>query len=190
MTEKNLLVIDGPSAVGKSTIVNYILFKQGDEFEIAKRVTTRTKRNSNEDDQSYEFINELEFRQLIKDGELVEYKDYLFGMSYGLPKVNISKCFHHGKNALAIINLGNGPMVKKNFPKAFCVFIYASIETIKKRLENRGIHTVGQLNERLNNAKKAEKFLSHYDLVIINENTTIDESVDEILKRFEEHNKT
>jgi guanylate kinase len=188
-SSKNLLIIDGPSAVGKSTIVNYILDNKNEDFEIARRVTTRNKRKSNEDDQTYDFIDQNSFKEMIDKNELVEYKDYLFGMSYGLPEKNVLKCFEHGNHAVGIINLGNIKMVKKKFPAAFGVFINTSLETIKRRLEERTIHSAEQINERLENARAANKVLGDYDLVIINENKTVEETVKEILHGFSEHNK-
>src|SRR5215210_6351306 len=104
--QPNLLIIDGPSAVGKSTVVNTLLEMEPDRFAIAKRVTTRAKRNTSEDNHSYEFVSHEAFEEMVNNEELVEYKNYLFGMSYGLPRKNVLDCFQRNKNALAIINLG------------------------------------------------------------------------------------
>jgi guanylate kinase len=185
---QNLLIIDGPSAVGKSTLVNYILQTSGSEFEAAKRVTTRPRRNSDEDDHSYEFIDETTFEMMIVNNELVEYHHYLFGMSYGLPKQNVLNGFSRNKNVIGIINLGNVFMVKKTFPSAFSVFLDVSLETIAKRLQQRGIHTSDQIEERLTNAKNARELIGSYDLVVKNENIEIPAAVNLIIRCFHEHN--
>jgi guanylate kinase len=180
---KNLLIIDGPSAVGKTTIVNLLLEKAHD-FEVAKRVTTRAKRQSEEDLLSYDFTDLDTFNQMIANGELVEFKHYLFGMSYGLPKKNVLDCLGRDKHTIGIINLGNMSMVKQTFPQAFGVFLDTSLETIKRRLEMRGIHTKEQIEERLMNAEKGFAFKKDYDLVIKNEGRPAAQVVDEILKNF------
>lgn len=181
---KNLLIIDGPSAVGKTTIVNLLLQNDDASFEVAKRVTTRKKRESEEDIHSYDFIDLAKFNQMIVNKELVEYKHYLFGMSYGLPRQNVLDCFTRNKHAIGIINLGNLNMVKKTFPNAFGIFLDTSIETIKRRLEARKIHTEEQINERLENARKGFTYKIDYDLVIKNEDRPAQEVVNEILTSF------
>jgi guanylate kinase len=180
---KNLLIIDGPSAVGKTTIVN-LLLEKNKNLEVAKRVTTRPKRESEEDLLSYDFIDLESFNRMITNGELIEFKHYLFGMSYGLPKKNVLDCFARDKHTIGIINLGNLVMVKKTFPHAFGVFLDTSLETIKRRLEARGIHTREQIEERLMNAQKGFAFKKDYDLVIKNEDRSAADVVDEILETF------
>ncbi len=186
---RNLLIIDGPSAVGKTTIVNIILNNFSHDFEVAKRLTTRLKRKSEEDLLSYDFITPDEFEKKILDKELIEYKHYLFGMSYGLPKKNVLACLEKDKHAIGIINLGNFRMVKETFPFAFGVFLDTSLETIRRRLDERNIHTEEQINERLENAKKGLAFRKDYNLVIRNEGRSPLSVTEEILNKFNTFNK-
>jgi len=185
---KNLLIIDGPSAVGKTTIVN-LLLENTNDFEVSKRVTTRQRRESEEDFLSYDFIDLDSFNSLVEKDLLIEYKHYLFGMSYGLPKKNVIDCIERNKHAIGIINLGNLSMVKKTFPNAFGVFLDTSIETIKKRLESRGIHTKEQIEERLLNAQKGFAFKKDYDLVIKNEGISVFSVVKYILDKLNRFNE-
>lgn len=187
ISDKKLLIIDGPSAVGKSTIVNLLLKNESPEFVIAKRVTTREKRDSPEDDLSYDFVSKAEFENMIKNNRFVEYHHYLFGMSYGLPIENVIKLLNQGCNVIGIINLGNIEMVRKIFPNCFGVFIKTSLSTIKNRLAYRNIHSIDEINERLENASKSAEFEKYYDLVIFNDGISPEKAVSIISDAFLAH---
>lgn len=182
--DRNLLIIDGPSAVGKTTVVDLLLTNRNPSFVIAKRVTTREKRNTGEDELSYDYVSKADFDNMIKRNELVEYHNYLFGMSYGLPKENILTLLEQGKNVIGMINLGNIKAVRKVFPNCFGVFIKASPHTIEKRLRMRNLHNDKQIKERLKNAQKASMYEEWYDLVITNEDISPEETVARISNAF------
>ena len=177
-----LLVIDGPSAVGKSTILEALLQQQELALEVAKRVTTRPKRK--EDDTSYVFINQKEYDKMVAEDELLEHHCYLFGMCYGLPKKAIMQQLKEGKNLIGMINLGNFAKLKAQLPNSYGVFINASITTIRQRLESRGTHSIEQIEERLDNARRGQQYLKDYDLIVVNENQTVENSVNEIIQAF------
>jgi guanylate kinase len=184
---KKLLIIDGPSASGKSTIIDIILENKSLPFEVAQRITTRAKRKGDENDPVYVFTNQEAFEEMIQEGALLEYKHYLFGMSYGLPVQSVESLLTEGKNVMGMINLGNISMVKEKVPECFGVLISASVETIEQRLRARQIHTEEQIEERLGNARKAKSFEPHYDLVIFNENKSAEEAAQEIINGFLAH---
>lgn len=182
-----LLVIDGPSAVGKSTIARGLLDLQDVHFDLIKRYTTRSRRESDNDDDLYEFVPHPEFRRLVDEGFFLEQKCYKFGMCYGLPGKETDRSLAEGNHALAMINLGNIGAVKSALPDAFGVFISASLDTIRERLLARRTHTAEQIEERLGNAADSIRFTPLYDLVVINEHRSVDEVVEEIKRRFLSH---
>jgi guanylate kinase len=184
---KNLLIIDGPSAVGKSTMVNLLIEQNQLPFYIVKRYTTRVKRNTAEDANSYEFVNSEEFQKMIDAGSLLEHYHYLFGMSYGLPKKEVIEAMQAGKNVIGMINLGNLRMVKQEIPNCFGVFLNASLDTIRKRLEDRGTHTAEQIEERLGNAKRGQSFVGDYDLEINTDAISPQAVLDKIIKAYKKH---
>jgi guanylate kinase len=177
-----LLIIDGPSAVGKSTILEALLEQQDMPLEVARRVTTRAKRDN--DDETYIFISHEEYDRMVECGELLEHHCYLFGMCYGLPKQIVEDNLAEGKNIIGMINLGNFPKVKAQIPNSFGVFIHASIDTIRERLESRGSHNVEQIEERLGNARKGLEYQKTYDVIVTNENRSVESTVQEILSQF------
>lgn len=178
----HLLVIDGPSAVGKSTIIDALLAQTDLPLHVSKRVTTRPRRPN--DDPNYIFIDYDKFNQMIEAEELLEHHHYLFGMSYGLPKKDVNDKLKEGKNLIGMINLGNFSEVRKQIPNCFGVFLNASLDTIRFRLESRETHTEEQIEERLGNAKKAQQYMADYNLVIKNQERSIASVTQEIVNSF------
>jgi guanylate kinase len=180
-----LVVIDGPSAVGKSTIVRALLAQTGIPLALAKRVTTRERRAAEDDEDIYEYVSHEEFRSTAASGGFIEHKCYKFGMCYGLPKENVIGRLTAGENLLSMINLGNIRMVKSVIPDAYGVFLSASLTTVRERLMRRGTHTPEQIEERLGNAADSLKFAPYYDLVTDSEKTPVEGVVAEILRGFD-----
>jgi len=179
-----LLVVDGPSAVGKSTIVRGLLTQNEVAFSLAKRVTTRERRAVEEDEDIYEFVTHENFRQTAEIGGFIEHKCYKFGMCYGLPKANVLERLTRGENLIAMINLGNIRMVKSVVPDAYGVFLSASLATVRERLLRRGTHTPEQIEERLGNAALSLTFMPYYDLVTDSEKTPVENVISTILRGF------
>ncbi|MFK7935267.1 MAG: hypothetical protein AB8G22_17270 [Saprospiraceae bacterium] len=179
-----LLIIDGASAVGKSTITDALLAQTDFPLVISRRVTTRSRRPN--DDLNYDFIDYQQFNQMVEDGALLEHFHYLFGMSYGLPKADVLNKLNTGKHLLGMINLGNFAGVQQQIPNSFGVFLSASISTIQQRLEARGTHTEEQIEERLGNAQKAKQYMADYNLVIKNEDRSIESVTKEIINSFKD----
>ncbi len=179
-----LLVIDGPSAVGKTTIFRALRAQTKIPFGVAKRYTTREKRPHEDDEDIYDFISHEEYRRLASQNEFIEYKCYKFGMCYALPKSQVLPRLAAGEHLLAMINLGNIEMVRRFVPHTYAVFLSASLDTVRRRLEERGTHSVGQIEERLGNAADSLRFLPLYDLVVKNEARPVSAVVDEIVEHF------
>lgn len=182
MNQGFLLIIDGPSAVGKSTILEALLEQKEIPLEVARRVTTRAKRAN--DDETYIFISHEDYHKMIECNELLEHHCYLFGMCYGLPKQIVEEQLEAGNNIIGMINLGNFPKVKAQVPNSFGVFIHASIDTIRERLESRGSHNIEQIEERLGNARRGLEYQKAYDVIVTNENRSVEDTVQEILSEF------
>src|SRR5262249_11279402 len=102
-------------------------------------------------------------------GAFIEYRDFLFGMSYGLPWAEAFTPLLEGRPALGVINLGNVEHVKTLAPEAVTVLVEASLDTIRRRLIARGVNTPEQIEERLGNAARVAEFRRFYDYVVTNE---------------------
>lgn len=170
-----LFLLDGASSSGKSTLVDRLT---GDpEFlELVPRYCTRERRSDDAGRREYIFIPHASFRERASAGAFIEYRDFQFGMSYGLPWAEAMMPLLQGRAALGVINLGNVEYVKALLPEAVTVLVDASLETIRRRLVARGLNTPEQVDERLGNAARVQEFRKFYDYVVTNEEGALTEA--------------
>lgn len=161
-----LLLVDGPSSSGKSTLVARLLETLPGLVSYVKRYTTRARRGA--DDRDYVHVTNEEFDRLVKSRQVFEHKHFLFGMSYGLSKKHADQVLRSGKVAVGIMNLGNIDEVRLVYPQSISVFIDADGSTLERRLQARGTHDEAQIAERLESARNASRLKSRYDFVISN----------------------
>ncbi len=162
-----MIILDGASCSGKTTLGTWLLEEADAGLELVPRHTTRAPRPEEHSGSEYLFTPMEALHRLTEAGELFEYRDFEFGMSYGLPwKLAIERLLS-GRNGLGIMNLGNVRHVKRVFPEAVTVLIHAPIEVIERRLRERGMPE-DHIAERLGNARRVESYRSFYDHVVVN----------------------
>lgn len=175
-----LYLLDGPSCSGKSSIKQRLLADSSLELTFVPRYCTRAPRESEKVESDYLFVGQVEFDRVKMCGGFIEYRDFLFGMSYGLPWSETFVPLKSGADALAIMNLGNVRHVKNIFPEALTILITASEDTLRKRLIERGVNNEEQIEERLQNARWAERYARYYDHVILNEDCQLENALEEV----------
>ncbi|MDV2479996.1 MAG: guanylate kinase [bacterium] len=175
-----LLVIDGPSGSGKSTILHALEADPSSGLTHVRRCTTREQRPGDDAEDNYRFVPPEEFRRMAKAGEFLEWKDFLFGMSYGTPRQEVEELLEAGRNAVAIINLGNLPAVKEVIPDAVGIFISTDLGDLERRLRARGNHTEEQIAERLGNAAASVQLQPLYDYVVSNDEGRLEACLQEV----------
>ena len=151
-----ILVVVGPSGVGKDTLMNKILYKYPQKFQKAVSYTSRKKRPGERNGYNYHYVTKEEFLQLIKDGKMVEYFFYS-GNYYGLPKKELEEV---KENKILYINIGisaTEKIVDLNIPANFIAILPPSLEALEKRLKQRGTETGKIIKERLETAKNEIK---------------------------------
>jgi len=161
-----LFIISGPSGVGKDTIVNNLQFGLYNLQKIPTFTTRKPRENEKEGDQYY-FVSKAKFKDLIKQGEILEYNFYN-GNYYGTSKKDIENALKSGKNVLLTIDVNGALNIKKQYPDACLIFIKSKLSDIKKRLEKRGQNTPREIEERLETAKKELRYAKYYDYIIEN----------------------
>jgi guanylate kinase/adenylate cyclase class IV len=161
-----LFLIDGPSGSGKTTIAEMLREEDDLRLQFVQRHCTRKSRTSEESE--YVFVSIEDFKRSARAGEFLEYRDFKFGMSYGLEWRNAISPLLEGKNALALMNWGNARHVKRLFPEARLILITASEDDLKRRLVSRGTHDEAQLAERLGNARRIAGNGADHHLVVQN----------------------
>ena len=182
MKEGKLIVVSGPSGVGKDTIVNEYL-KIHPEDEISVSMTSRGKREGETEGLNYYFRTKEEFEEAIKNDDLLEYTIYNNNY-YGTPKSEIENRLKEGKNVILVIEVVGAANVKRMM-KDKCTLIFImppSMEELKNRLvkRNSSTDTIENINERLDIAKDEIVESKKYDYKIIND--TVEKSVKELEK--------
>ena len=130
-----LVVISGPSGVGKTTIVRHVRDALGAGLSVS--VTTRPRSDSEVDGVDYHFVDEAEFAHQRDAGALLEWAEYL-GQCYGTPRRPVERAIAEGRIMLLEIDVQGGMQVKRSMPEAFAVFILPPGEDdLLKRLRNR-----------------------------------------------------
>jgi guanylate kinase len=179
-----VVIISGPSGVGKSTICKEIV-KRLDDAYLSVSVTTRPKTETEIDGQDYWFISEKEFRDRIKKGMLLEYAG-VFGNLYGTPKDKIMEALEVGKTVILEIDVQGARQAKTIFPDAVMMFILPpSSQVLAERINHRGRDTQEVAEERLVGAGiEIAAGWQHYENMIINEdlNQAVNECI-QIIKK-------
>jgi guanylate kinase len=172
-----LLVVSGPSGVGKSTITNRLRTDQ--RFWISVSVTTRLMRTGEVDGIDYIFVAEGKFNQMIKDNDFLEWADFA-GSKYGTPKKAVEEALQDGKNVILEIELNGARQVRKNSKNAILIFIEPpSWEELTARLINRGTESEQSTQARLDRAKEELSAAAEFDYVVINHQ--VEQSVAELV---------
>jgi guanylate kinase len=161
-----LLVVSGPSGVGKSTLTNRL--RDDDRFWISVSATTRSKRIGEKDGVDYHFVSDKEFDQMIEKNEFLEWANFA-GAKYGTPRQAVDKALASGKNVVLEIELNGARQVRKNSKDAVLIFIEPPTwEELKSRLEKRGTESEDSTQTRLDRAKEELSAASEFDHVIVN----------------------
>lgn len=164
-----LTVIAGPTAVGKGTVVKYIL-EHFDNVHLSVSATTRAPRPGEVEGQSYYFLSHDQFDQMIEDGDMLEYAVVHGQNKYGTPKQPVLAALEAGKQVILEIDIQGARQVKARMPEAQLVFIAPpSWQELVRRLEGRGTETPEEQARRLETAKVELEAQSEFDHVVIND---------------------
>lgn len=182
-----LLIISGPSGVGKGTIVKHLQDRYEEENKklyLSISCTTRSPREGEVNGVNYFFISEKEFKKRIKDNDFLEYNKY--GKEnhykyYGTPKSTVLKYLSEGYDVILEIDINGYKRVKKNYPDSIGIFIMPpDEEELYNRLKNRNTESEEDIQIRLETAKKEIRGRKIYDYEVVNENGKSQEASDEI----------
>lgn len=148
-----LVVVTGPSGVGKSTVVREVLRRTGAEFSVS--VTTRKPRPGETDGRDYRFVGRTAFENMVKHGELLEWAE-VFGELYGTPAGPVHEAIQAGKTIVLEIDVEGGIQVRDKMPDATYVLICPpGDQVLADRLTGRGSETPEKMRDRL--AKAAQE---------------------------------
>jgi len=172
-----LVVVSGFSGAGKGTLVRKLLDKY-DNYSLSVSMTTRNKREGEEDGVHYFFVDHKTFEKNIVEDGLLEYAAYC-GNYYGTPKHYVQKQIAEGKDVILEIEVQGALQIKKKYPDTLLLFVTPpSGEELIKRLRNRNTESEEEIMNRVSKAAEEASWINKYDYLIINDK--IDECVDEL----------
>lgn len=164
-----LVVLSGPSAVGKGTIASHIIANNPD-FDLSVSATTRLARPGEKEAESYYFVSEDDFSRMISSDELLEWATVHGRNRYGTPRIPVEKALAAGKHVLLEIDVQGAFQVRKSFPNALLVFVNPpSFEELEARMNKRGTEDLEDRIRRLETAKSELEQASSFDFQVINE---------------------
>lgn len=163
-----LIVLTGPSGVGKGTLMNAIL-QRYPELHYSVSATTRSPRPGEVNGKNYHFITRSEFEKSVTQGEFLEWAEFA-GNCYGTPREAVLNHIQSGKLVVLEIELEGARQIRHSFPSALSIFILPpSFAELEKRIRGRGQDAEEAISRRLNRAEEEIAAADEFDLQIIND---------------------
>lgn len=182
MSEPRLIVLAGPTAVGKGTVAGEVR-KHHPEIWISVSATTRPPRPGEIDGVHYHFISDEKFDEMVADNEFLEWAQVHNAYRYGTPRAPIDALLSSGQSALLEIDLQGARQVRAQMPSAFMVFLAPPTwEELVNRLIGRGTEDAAERERRLETAKRELAAQDEFDFVIVN--TKVEEARDQLVDLF------
>ena len=174
-----LIVISGPSGVGKSTVVGALADRHRFFFSIS--ATTRTARPGETNGVEYYFVDSDEFERMRDRGDLLEWAEYS-GNLYGTPRAPVLERLASGDDVLLDIEVKGAMQVKESYPGAITLFLTPPTEEeLERRLRNRGDTALEDIERRLSIARwQLSEARQRFDHVVVND--SVEAAVERILR--------
>lgn len=167
-TKGQLIVLTGPSGVGKGTLVQLLLERHPHWF-LSISATTRSPRAGEENGKSYYFLTKQEFERWIGEEKLLEWAEYA-GNYYGTPRQPVEAQITQGKTVLLEIEVLGARQIKQTFPSARRIFILPpSVEVLEERLRGRGSDSETAIAKRLAQAQQELQAAEEFDYQLVND---------------------
>ena len=179
-TEPLLIVISGPSGVGKDTIIQRM--KERDlQFQFVITATTRTPRPNEVHGRDYFFYSPAEFTQMIEKGELLEYA-LVYNDYKGIPKAQVRDALASGNDVVMRLDVQGAETIRQLCSDALMIFLSPQDEDeMISRLQERKTETPDGLKVRITTAKQEMMHINSFDYVVINRELHLEETVDTII---------
>jgi guanylate kinase len=176
-----LVIISGPSGVGKDTIIDALARRPREpDYHYVVTCTTRGPRPGEVPGLSYQFLSPHDFHALREAGELLE-ANQVHGNWYGTPRRQVAQALAEGHDVILKIDVQGARVVKDRVPDALLVFIVPpSLEALFQRLRSRATETADELEIRQRNAAIELARQGDYDRVVVNETGEVDRTAAEI----------
>ena len=174
MTERGLLIVfSGPSGVGKGTVRKEIFESSDNKFEYSVSMTTRPQRPGEVDGVDYFFRTRDEFEELIRQGQMLEYAEYV-GNYYGTPLTYVNETLDRGVDVFLEIEVQGALQVKQKVPDGVFIFLTPpDLEELQERLVGRGTDSSEVIAQRIERAKEEIALMREYDYAVVNDQVSL-----------------
>jgi guanylate kinase len=177
--EKGLLIVlSGPSGVGKGTVRKAVFSQPDIRFEYSISATSRSMRPGEREGIDYFFKSREQFEKMIQDEELLEYTEYV-GNYYGTPVEYVKQTLEEGKDVFLEIEVEGAKQIRDKFPDGLFIFLIPpSLSELQNRIRIRGTESDELISSRMQVAVEELKMMNLYDYVV--ENDKVEHAVEKI----------
>ena len=176
---KKLIILTGPSGVGKGTVIKEILDKETNIW-LSVSATTRSPRKGEKEGENYYFLSENKFRKMIDKKMFLEWAEFA-GNYYGTPLSSVREKIKKGFIVLLEIEVEGAKQIKEKFPESLSIFLLPpNKEELEKRIRNRGTDKEEAIEKRLSRANYEIEKSNDFDFAVVN--YRIDETVKRIIE--------
>lgn len=164
-----LIVLSGPSGVGKGTVRQAIFDNYENEFEFSISMTTREKRPGEVEGKDYFYRSKEEFQSLLDQDGFLEYAEYVNNF-YGTPRKYVEDTLAAGRDVFLEIEVQGAKQVQKQMPEGIFVFLVPpNFKELEQRLVTRGTESRELVEQRISKAVEEMRQIRYYDYVVEND---------------------
>ncbi len=172
-----LVVLSGPSGVGKDAVVAHMRRRHGHHCHFVVTATTRPKRAGEKDGLDYFFISQEQFQEMLDRGDLLEHAQ-VYGRWYGVPRPQVKDALEKGLDVVIKIDVQGAATLKKVVSQGVLIFLASPSWTeLERRLRQRKTESPQQLALRIRMAREEMKQLPMFDYVVVNYEGHLEETV-------------
>ena len=175
----SLFILSGPSGVGKDAVLHK-LKETSLPLKYVVTMTTRPRREREQDNIDYIFVSKAYFQDLIDNNGLLEHAN-VYGNMYGVPRNQVEEALENGQDVIVKVDVQGVDNIKRIKPDSISIFLMpSSLSELAQRLKQRRTESPETLELRIKTASKEMEKLSEFDYAVMNQRNEIDKAVSEI----------
>lgn len=168
-----LIVLSGPSGVGKGTVRKAIFAQDNNKFDYSVSMTTRPMRPGEVNGKDYYFVTKEEFEKEIAEGGMLEYAQYVDNY-YGTPLKYVNEMLDEGKDVFLEIEVKGAMQVREKVPDGLFIFLTPpDLMELRQRLVNRGTDDLDVIDIRMKKAVDEIEMMQNYDYAVVNDEVEV-----------------